>query len=295
MPHLPDHQSDHDPLLVAAYAAGDAAGEDLERARELVATCDECAALHHDLRAIAAAMPALPVPARSRDFRLTPEQAASLRPAAWRRLLAPLAGPRFAFAAPLGGSLAALGLAGVLVAGAFSGSITGAAPATTGGSYAANPAASIPDSERLGVAASSAPSSGDAALAPVASPAASTFGGYLSAPAASMAAVPAPGGGIVETDGAGSGGGAAGGIAGTGPAASEAAPVDNGGTTSSTRQEQPSAVDVAGPIETTTPSSTAGSTGVPPVVPVVSAVLLLVGLGLLGLALIGRRVGRATG
>src|SRR3954471_509204 len=120
MPHLPDHQTEHDPRLIAAFAAGDAEGEDLERAQALVAGCDECAALHHDLRAIAAAMPALPTPARPRDFRLTPEQAGSLRPAGWRRLLAPLAGPRFAFAAPLGGSLAALGLTGILIAGAAS-------------------------------------------------------------------------------------------------------------------------------------------------------------------------------
>ena len=119
MPHLPDHRN-HDPLLIAALAAGDAEGADLEQARDLVAACDECAALHHDLRAISAALPATPAPTRSRDFRLTPEQADSLRPAGWRRLLAPLAGPRFAFAAPLGGSLAALGIAGILVAGAAS-------------------------------------------------------------------------------------------------------------------------------------------------------------------------------
>ena len=60
----------------------------------------------------------MPARTRTRDFRLTPEQADALRPAGWRRLLAPLAGPRFAFAAPLGGSLAALGIAGILVAGA---------------------------------------------------------------------------------------------------------------------------------------------------------------------------------
>ena len=117
MPHLPDHRN-HDLLLIAALAAGDAEGTDLERARDLVAACDDCAALHHDLRTISAALPATPAPTRSRDFRLTPEQADSLRPAGWRRLLAPLAGPRFAFAAPLGGSLAALGIAGILVAGA---------------------------------------------------------------------------------------------------------------------------------------------------------------------------------
>ena len=131
MPHLPDHQSDHDPLLIAAFAAGDADDAELERARLLVATCEECAALHHDLRSIAAAMPAVPAPVRRRDFRLSPEQAQELRPSGWRRLLAPLAGPRFTFAAPLGGSLAALGLAGILVAGAASTPI--ANPATGGG------------------------------------------------------------------------------------------------------------------------------------------------------------------
>ena len=138
MPHLPDHRN-HDPLLIAALAAGDAEGADLEQARDLVAACDECAALHHDLRAISAALPATPAPTRSRDFRLTPEQADSLRPAGWRRLLAPLAGPRFAFAAPLGGSLAALGIAGILVAGAASTPIANV-PSTDRQRYAAAPA-----------------------------------------------------------------------------------------------------------------------------------------------------------
>ncbi len=138
MPHLPDHRN-HDLLLIAALAAGDAEGADLEQARDLVAACDECAALHHDLRAISAALPATPVPTRSRDFRLTPEQADSLRPAGWRRLLAPLAGPRFAFAAPLGGSLAALGIAGILVAGAASTPIANV-PSTDRQRYAAAPA-----------------------------------------------------------------------------------------------------------------------------------------------------------
>ncbi len=75
MPHIPDHAA-HDQELVAAYAAGDAAGADLETATALVASCAECAALHHDLRLIAAALPALPAPVRPRDFRLTPGQAA---------------------------------------------------------------------------------------------------------------------------------------------------------------------------------------------------------------------------
>ncbi len=111
-----DHAA-HDPVLVAAYAAGDATGPELETATALVAACPTCAALHHDLRAIAAALPLMPAPRRTRDFRLTAEQAASLRPSGWRRLLAPFAGPRFAFAAPLGSGLAALGLVGILLAG----------------------------------------------------------------------------------------------------------------------------------------------------------------------------------
>ena len=116
MPHIPDLRAHdaHDLELVAAFAAGDAAGTDLETATALVAGCAECAVLHHDLRAITAAMPALPAPVRRRDFRLTPEQAGSLRPAGWRRLLGTLAGPSFRFAAPLGTGLATLGLVGIL-------------------------------------------------------------------------------------------------------------------------------------------------------------------------------------
>jgi hypothetical protein len=126
MPHVPDLRSHatHDLELVAAHASRDLGGRDLESATALVAGCDACAELHADLRAIAAALPATPAPRRRRDFRLTPEQAASLGPAGWRRLLAPFGSPRFAFAAPLGAGLATLGLAGLLV-----GVVPGALPA----------------------------------------------------------------------------------------------------------------------------------------------------------------------
>jgi hypothetical protein len=107
----------HDPELVAAYAAGDATGSDLVAAAGLVAGCSECAALHRDLRAIMTALPKLPAPVRPRDFRLAPDQARALRPSGLRRLLAPLAGARFAFAGPAGAGLAALGLAGILLSG----------------------------------------------------------------------------------------------------------------------------------------------------------------------------------
>lgn len=128
----PTSHAAHDPVLVAAFAAGDATGAELETAIALVAACPTCADLDHDLRAIAAALPLMPAPRRTRDFRLTTEQAASLRPAGWRRVLAPFAGPRFAFAAPLGSGLAALGLVGILLAGTglpLGGAAAGAAPA----------------------------------------------------------------------------------------------------------------------------------------------------------------------
>jgi hypothetical protein len=193
MPHLPDSQHpDHDLELVAAYAAGDAAGPELERATALVSTCAECAALHHDLRAIAAAMPELPAPARRRDFRLTPEQAASLRPSGIRGLLATLSGPRFSFATPLGTGLAALGIVGVLVAsgGLPSGGGTAApqpetaimSPADGGNAAGAGlaseaPAAEAPELAALPSAAPSAPSAASAQQLDQASPEVDTAGG----------------------------------------------------------------------------------------------------------------------
>ena len=134
MPPVPtSSHADHDLLLVAAYAAGDATGIDLETAQAQVATCADCAVLHRDLRAVAAALPALPAPVRPRDFRLAPEQAARLRPSAWRRLLQPFAGPRFAFAGPLGTGLATLGIAGLLVAGSLGTPLAASAPTAGAG------------------------------------------------------------------------------------------------------------------------------------------------------------------
>src|SRR3954467_9298340 len=112
---FPPHDA-HDPLLITAHAAGDTTGEESRQAADLVATCEACATLHADLVAIAAATRFLPARVRTHDYRLTPEQAAKLRPTVRRRLLAALGSPRFAFAAPLGATLATLGLAGLLLA-----------------------------------------------------------------------------------------------------------------------------------------------------------------------------------
>jgi len=119
MLHVPDlaNHATHDLDLIAAHAAGDVTGRELETAGALVAGCAECARLHGDLLSISAALGELPAPARPRDFRLTTEQAAALRPGGWRAWLATLAGPRFSFAAPLGTALTTLGLVGLLIAG----------------------------------------------------------------------------------------------------------------------------------------------------------------------------------
>jgi hypothetical protein len=191
-PDLAGHAT-HDRVLVAAYAAGDATGTGLETAVALVAACTACAALHHDLRLIASALPGVPAPRRTRDFRLTEQQAASLRPAGWRRLLAPFAGPRFAFAAPLGSGLAALGIAGILLAGTGLplGGTTGAGPAekvTTNGAAAAPAAAAPPSSGDVVMAQ-------DASAAPAAAPAGAPAGALAPAalaPAAVAASAASP-------------------------------------------------------------------------------------------------------
>ena len=166
MPHLPDSQHpDHDLELIAAYAAGDATGPELDRASALVASCEDCAALHHDLRSIAAAMPAMPAPARTRDFRLTPEQAAELRPRGIRGILATLSGPKFSFATPVGTGLAALGIVGVLVAsnGLPIGSGGTAAPQPETAALEAPGAAASPAGEAQGAYAAGAQPAASAA------------------------------------------------------------------------------------------------------------------------------------
>jgi len=178
MRRLPDspHET-HDLELVAAFAAGDATGTELRTATGLVEGCVLCATLAADLAAIAAALPGLPVPARSHDFQLTEAQAAALRPIGWRRILATFASPRMSFAGPLGAGMAALGLVGILVAtgGVPQGGSLGGAAAQAGQTAApvdllARPSAAAAVPGTVENAASEAPSSGTIAGAAMASP-----------------------------------------------------------------------------------------------------------------------------
>jgi hypothetical protein len=115
MPHVSDQHDQHDLLLVVSLAAGDLTGADRERATSQIAECAECARLNDDLLVIARATAALPAAVRPRDFQLSPEQAAHLRPAGWRRFVAAFAEPRLAITRQLGVGLTTLGIAGLML------------------------------------------------------------------------------------------------------------------------------------------------------------------------------------
>ena len=118
LPAEPSAHAAHDVVLIAALAdqrADTLAASDRARATELVATCSDCAALHADLLALAAALPASATPPRPRDFRLSPDDAARLRPAGWRRFFGGIGSPRDTITRPLALGLTTLGLVGLLV------------------------------------------------------------------------------------------------------------------------------------------------------------------------------------
>jgi hypothetical protein len=132
----------HDLELMARAAAGDLAAGEAVAARDQIASCDVCAALAGDLRAIAAATREFgaaasraAAPPAPRDFRLTETDAARLR----RRGFIGLG--RFASAnrgraRGLGGALAALGLVGLVVSAGMPSLFPGAGGAATSESAA---------------------------------------------------------------------------------------------------------------------------------------------------------------
>jgi hypothetical protein len=178
MPHDSERHARHDQLLVVALAAGDLTGTERDRAAAQVASCVACASLNDDLIAIARATAVLPAAVAPRDFRLSPEQAARLRPSGWRRLIAAFASPRLAMTRQLGVGLTTIGIAGLLVSvlptmhiGLGGGA---AAPAGNDGIMAA------PD-EFQSSNAQSAPSAAAAPAASTAPESAPAFGGNAAA------------------------------------------------------------------------------------------------------------------
>lgn len=268
MPYLPHTSPDHDETLIARLAAADLPENDRDGrlARSQVADCPACAELLTDLRAIASATAELPAPRRTHDFRLTEADAARLRPAGWRGVLARIGSPSFAFTRPLATGLATLGIAGLILA---------SLPAGLGPS-----AASAPEAGGLNAVGSSAgaqdTSGSYAAGAPSAAPSsapAPAFEGPVVSPDRAAASASAPpeaasspaGGGLTGNGGAKNG-------ATPGTAAGPTAPAAGSSGTAAIGERE-----------------TAGAGG-PSLLVAVSVVLLVAGLALGALRLVARRV-----
>jgi len=108
-----DH-STHDLHLIAAAADRDTDELTRTAAERQIAGCGDCAALFVDLQAIAAGLGSLPrsLPV-TRDFRLSPEQAARLRSGGWRRFVQGFS--RAPSLRPFAAAITTLGVAGLLL------------------------------------------------------------------------------------------------------------------------------------------------------------------------------------
>ena len=129
-PSLPDHAR-HDATLIAGHAAGDLSDMERARAEALLSSCDACGQLRRDLVAIAAATRSVPAPAsRTRDLRLTAEQADRLRRGSWLRgFLRPFAAASSPLR-PMAAAFTSLGIVGLLVGVTMSG-VPASSPATS--------------------------------------------------------------------------------------------------------------------------------------------------------------------
>ena len=281
MPHLPDSHHDHDLALVAALAAGDAQGRDHTRATELVTSCTECALVRDDLVALASSLHSLPAPRRTRDYRLTAEQAAALRPTGWRRFLGAFGGTGFRFATPVGTAMATLGIAGLLLS-----AVPSSLPAgTTGDGTNTRDQLEVLAQEASGAAASSGPAAigpapqGEVPAASEVAPSAAASASAAPAPSASVGPVS----GRYETD-----------------QASNPADTTQGGAAAAASSGPAATGDIAGEGGTQLAAPPAASTAAPTVAPtttspdrtlvLVATLLVIAGLGLVGLRYTARRV-----
>lgn len=115
MTHATSGHEAHDRLLIASLVDRSISEPERARAEAQLRACGACAELHGELVALSEATRALPVPARPRDFTLTPADVDRLRVRGWRRLIAAIGSSRDAFSRPLAIGFTTLGLAGLLV------------------------------------------------------------------------------------------------------------------------------------------------------------------------------------
>jgi hypothetical protein len=182
--HAPGHAR-HDRLLIVRYAAGDLDGPDYTQASAQIGGCTDCAQLARDMTALHAPLAALPAPRRTRDFRLTAEQADKLQGSAFDRFLRRLAMPKLGLLRPVAGVGVALGLT-LAVVGA---NVPAVSPMSAGApppQPAAGDAVASSPSDREG------PAAGGSAVAPLQSFAESA-GGVADTSGETPASVVAPG------------------------------------------------------------------------------------------------------
>ncbi len=272
-PTVTSAHATHDTILVASLADRSLTEPEREAGEALVAACRLCAEVYADLVALRVATQALPTPRRSRDFSLTPADAARLRPAGWRRWVAGFGTPRDIFSRPLAVGLTTLGLAGLLVT---------TAPSVLQGQAIGGPTAAQDSSSAAGggsrnpaIAAGAAeggPSSAPGAFAPA--PSAGTTSAGFGPAVAPAAASP---GAAADASGAPVVGGSNGFLGDrTGSVASPPALGVTSGDTSKASGGRTNEVEPAGAAGG--PPAKAEPAGSTPLV--VSGVLLLVGLGL---------------
>jgi hypothetical protein len=131
----------HDEELVAALATGNLEDDvEIARARSFLDRCTACRELHDDIAAIGAAIrsDAQGSFAAPRDFRLTVDDARRLGgPVSAGGFLAAFRRSMVSFARPVGASMAALGVVGLLVGSVSIGGGAASAPSTTGAGPAA--------------------------------------------------------------------------------------------------------------------------------------------------------------
>jgi hypothetical protein len=259
VPHTPPAAAEEHAALVVALDAGDLGGPERVRAETLVASCGGCAALLADLVAIRGAMTSLPLPPRRRDFRLTDADVARLRPSPWRRLAGWLAGPRSSVR-PLATGLASLGIVGLLLTAGLPGLGWGAGAALA----PADGGVRTSDTESVGASAAPLYQPGEAPA-----PEATEGPAATGAPAATMGPAALPGGDPGQA-------GTAGDTGSPGPTDERNATSEDGSTAGGEAQGEDTfkATDRGG--------------GIPAGV-VVSAVLLLAGLGLFAVRAIALR------
>lgn len=116
--HSPGHAR-HDRLLVARFAVGESLAGEAEEGRRLIASCTDCGRLAEDLGLLRTSLAAMPAPIRTRNFRLTPEQAERLRGNALQRFLRGLAAPGLTMLRPVAGVALAMGLTVAVVGAAL--------------------------------------------------------------------------------------------------------------------------------------------------------------------------------